>query len=55
MGYAYKTRFWYLVGVFSKFSDEHPSNFYRVVTSPEGAYRRTKAGAKSSAVILLCS
>ena len=52
MGHAYKTRFWYLVGVFSKFSDEHPSNFYRGVTSPGGgAYRRTKARAKSSAVI----
>ena len=51
MGHAYKTRFWYLVGVFSKVSDEHPRNFYRGVTSPGGAYRKTKARAKSPAVI----
>ena len=29
-GHAHKTRFWYLLGEFSKFSDEH---FYRGVPS----------------------
>ena len=24
LGHAHKTKFWYLLGVFSKFSDEHP-------------------------------
>ena len=27
LGHAHKTRFWYLLGVFSKFSDEHCSRF----------------------------
>ena len=26
--HAHKTRFWYHLGVFSKFSDEHPRHFY---------------------------
>jgi len=31
LGHAHKTRFWYLLGVFSKFADEHPHHFYRRV------------------------
>ena len=27
LGHAHKTRFWFLSGVFSKFSDEHPRTF----------------------------
>ena len=38
LGHAHKTRFWYLLGVpvFSKFSDEHPRLYHRVlnVTHP---------------------
>ena len=35
MGHALKTRFWYgLLGMFSKFSDEHPRHFYRGVPLP---------------------
>ena len=33
-GHAHKARFWYLLGVFSKFSDEHPRHFYRGVPPP---------------------
>ena len=29
LGHAHKTRFWYLLGVFAKFSDEHPRHFYK--------------------------
>ena len=36
LGHAHKTRFWYLLGVFSKISDEHPPHFYREV--PPGSY-----------------
>ena len=28
LGHAHKTRFWYLLGVFSKFSAEQPCHFY---------------------------
>ena len=35
LGQAHKTRFWYRLGVFSKFSDEHPRHLYRGV--PPGA------------------
>ena len=28
MGHAHKTSFWYFLGVFSKFSDEHLRHFY---------------------------
>ena len=31
LGQAHKTRFWYRLGVFSKFSDEHPHHLYRGV------------------------
>ena len=31
LGHAHKTRFWYLLGVFSKISDEHPRHFYTEV------------------------
>ena len=31
LGHAHKTRFWYLLGVFSKFSNEHPRLLYRGV------------------------
>ena len=38
MGHALKTRFWYgLLGMFSKFSDEHPRHFYRGVPPPPPA------------------
>ena len=29
-----KKKFWYLLGMFSKFSDEHPHHFYRGVPPP---------------------
>ena len=31
LGQAHKTGFWYLLVMFSKFSDEHPRHFYRGV------------------------
>ena len=31
MAHAHKIRFWYLLGVFSKFPDEHPPHIYRGV------------------------
>ena len=31
LGQVHKTRFWYLLGVSSKFSDEHPLHFDRGV------------------------
>ena len=31
LGHAHKTRFWFLLGGLSKFSDEHPRHFYRGV------------------------
>ena len=35
LGHALKTRFWYgLLGMFSKFSDEHPRHCYRGVPPP---------------------
>ena len=34
LGQAHKKRFWYLLGVLSKFSDEHPRHFYRGVPPP---------------------
>ena len=34
LGHAHKTRFWYLLGVLSKFCDERPRLFYRGVPSP---------------------
>ena len=27
LGHTHKTKFWYLLGLFSKFSDEHPCHF----------------------------
>ena len=32
--HAHKTRFWYLLEVFSKFSDGHPHHFFRGVPPP---------------------
>ena len=32
--HAHKTRFWYLLELFSKFSDEHPRHFIRGVPPP---------------------
>ena len=32
LGHAHKTRFWYLLGVFSKFSDGHFRHFYGEVS-----------------------
>ena len=32
LGHAHKTRFWYLLGVFSKFPDKHLRHFYKGVT-----------------------
>ena len=44
LGNAHETRFWYLLGVFSKFSDGCPCHFYRVV--PRGvSYSNYKAVA----------
>ena len=34
LGHAHKTRFWYLLELFSKFSDEHPRHFYKESTPP---------------------
>ena len=34
LGDSHKTRFWYLLEVFSKFSDEHPRHFIRGVPPP---------------------
>ena len=34
LGHAHKPRFWYLLGVLSKFSNEHPRPFYRRVPLP---------------------
>ena len=40
LGHAHETRFWYLLGVFSKFSDEHPLDFCRgVPLPPTGEFR----------------
>lgn len=33
LGHAHKIRFWYLLGVSSKFPDEHPPHIYRGVPS----------------------
>ena len=41
LGHAYKTRFWYLLGVFSKFSNGHPRLLYRGV--PPRAHLGIKA------------
>ena len=44
LGNAHETRFWYLLGVFSKFSDRYPRHFYRGV--PRGvSYSNYKAVA----------
>ena len=37
--HAHKTRFWYLLGVMSKFSNENPRPFYRRVSLPPGGRR----------------
>ena len=34
MGHAHETRFWYLLGVLSKFSDKHLRPFYRRILPP---------------------
>ena len=36
LGHAHNTRFWYLLGVFSKFSDEYSRHFYKGVPPPPG-------------------
>ena len=36
LGHAHKIRFWYLLGVFSKFPDKHPPHIYRGV--PPGGF-----------------
>ena len=40
LGHAHKTRFWYLLGVLSKFSDERPRHFYRGVPPGEMSIHR---------------
>ena len=54
LGHAHKTKFWYLLGVLSKFSDKHPRPFYRRVPPPPPqveAYRLIKLlGSLSSSV-----
>ena len=37
LGHAHKTRFLYLLGLLSKFSDEHPRPLYRRVALPPGS------------------
>ena len=37
LGDAHKTRFWYLLGVFSKISDKHPRHFYKGLNTPPPA------------------
>ena len=45
LGHAHETRFWYLLGVFLKFSDEHPLDFCRGVPScPQGNSDQTFMG-----------
>ena len=39
LGHAHETRFWNLLGVFSKFSDEHPHQFYRRVLPTGSSYK----------------
>ena len=34
LGHAHKTRFWYLLGVFSKIYDKQPRHFYRGLHPP---------------------
>ena len=34
LGHAHKTRFWYLLGVFSKIYDKQPRHFYRGLHHP---------------------
>ena len=53
MGHADKTRFWYLLGVLSKFYDVHPRLFYRRVTPLFGVevYRRIKLLASLSSSV----
>ena len=41
LGHAHKTRFWYLLGVVSKFSKEHLRHFYRGV--PPGIRARLRS------------
>ena len=41
LGHAHKTRFWYLLGVVSKFSNEHLRHFYRGV--PPGIRARLRS------------
>ena len=36
LGHAYKTNFWYILGVFSKFSNKHPINFIGEFPPPPG-------------------
>ena len=48
-GHAHKTRFWYLLEVFSKFSEEHSGHFYRGVPPFAGPYVTT---ASKSAFLL---
>ena len=40
LGQAHETRFCHLLGLFSKFSDEHPRHFYTGVTPPRGSLRQ---------------
>ena len=36
LGHSHKTRFWYLLEVFSKFSDKYPVTFIGEYPSPPG-------------------
>ena len=55
LGHAHEARFWYLLVVSSKFSDEHPRPFYRRVPPPPfgvEVYRLIKLlGSLSSSVL----
>ena len=39
LGQVHKTRFWYLIGEFSKFSDEYHRHFYRGAPPGQCIYR----------------
>ena len=39
LGHAHKTRFWYLLELFSKCFDEHPCHFHRGVPPPPRVIR----------------
>ena len=51
LGHAHKKRFWYLLGVLSKFSDEHPRHFYRGVPPPPPSAIKIQTDKKQVLII----